>query len=153
MTNHYIFNFLLFLLVIFFQTYFGITVSLSSFLNIALIFLIFTFFDFSPYYLFFLIFLTSIILDTFSGFFWGIHLILLVLCFGIGILLMKFFEKSYFFPRLIIGNIIIAIYFLSFLILNLILKTPSFYLIILEQFIFTLIGYIIFSFALEKLKA
>lgn len=151
--KRYILNFLLFLLVIFFQTYFGMTISLSSFLNIALIFLIFTFFNFSPYYLFFLIFLTSIVFDTLSGFFWGTHLIVLVFCFGISFLLMKFFEKSYFFSRLIIGGIIISIYFLSFLILNLILESSSLYFIILQQLIFTLISYIIFSFLTEKLKA
>jgi len=152
MTKRYLLNFLLFLLVIFIQTYFGMTIFLSSFLNIILIFLIFTFFYFSPYYLFFLIFLASIIFDTLSSFAWGTHLIIFVACFGIGLLLMKFFEKSYFFPRLIIGNIIIAIYFLGFLILNLIFKTSPFYLIILQQLIFTLMGYILLSFLFEKVK-
>ena len=152
MMKRYVLNFLLFLLVIFFQTYFGMTVFLSSFLNIALIFLIFTFFNFSPYYLFFLIFLTSIIFNTLSGFFWGTHFIILVICFGISFLLMKFFEKSYFFSRLIIGSIIISIYFLSFLILSLIFKSSFIYFIVLQQLVFTLIGYIIFSFLAEKLK-
>jgi hypothetical protein len=152
MTKRYILNFFLFLLVIFFQIYFGMTVFLSSFLNIALIFLVFTFFHFSLYYLLFLIFLTSIIFNTLSGFFWGTHLIVLVLCFGTSFLLMKFFEKSYFFSRLIIGNIIISIYFLSFLILNSIFKIFPFYFIILQQFVLTLIGYVILSFLIEKLK-
>lgn len=152
MIKRYLLNFLLFSLVIFIQTYFGMTIFLSSFLNIILIFLISTFFYFSPYYLFFLIFLTSIIFDTLSGFTWGTYLILFVACFGIGLLLMKFFEKSYFFSRLIVGNIIIMIYFLSFLILNLIFKISPFYLIILQQLIFTSIGYILFSFIFEQIK-
>jgi len=150
MTKHYLLNFLIFLAVIFIQLYFGSATSPSPFLNLVLIFLIFTFFNFPFSYLFVLIFLSSIIFDTFSSFSWGVHFILLILCFSIGYGLVKFFEKSYFVPKLIMGNAIILAYFFGLLILNLAFQNLSFNAIILGQLMFSLIGYTLLCFLLGK---
>jgi predicted membrane channel-forming protein YqfA (hemolysin III family) len=72
--------------------------------------------------------------------------------FGIGILLIRFLEKSNFLSRLVIGGIVIFIYFLGLLIINLVLKTPYISFIIFEQFLFTLISYILLSFFFNKIK-
>jgi len=123
MIKRYLLNFFLFLLVLFIQIYFGMVLFLFPVLNIVLIFLIFTLFYFPLLYLFFLIFLTAIALDTLSGLFWGMNLFILLISFGAGTLSTRFLEKSHFFPRIIIGESIIFIYFLCLLIANLILKT------------------------------
>jgi len=116
MIQRYLLNFLLFTFIIFIQVYFGMTFYISPVLNIILIFLIFTLFCFSPFYLFFLIFITAAILDSLSGFFWGMNLFLFLISLGAGTLLMRFLEKSHFLPRLIMGGLIIFIYFCSHLI-------------------------------------
>ena len=152
MIQRYLLNFFLFLFVIFVQIYFGMVLFLSPVLNIALIFLIFTLFYFPLLYLFFLIFLTAIVLDSLSGLFWGMNLFILLISLGVGILLTRFLEKSYFFPRIIIGESIIFIYFLSLLIINLVLKTPYISFIIFQQFLITSIFYIALSFLLKKLS-
>jgi len=153
MIQRYFLNFLLFLFVIFVQIYFGMVLFLSPVLNIALIFLIFTLFYFPLLYLFFLIFLFAIVLDTLSGLFWGMNLFVLLISFGAGILLTRFLEKSNFFPRLIIGESIIFIYFFSILIINLVLKTPYISLIIFQQFLITSIFYIALSFLFNKIAS
>jgi len=152
MILRYLLNFLLFVSVVFIQVYFGMTFFISPVLNIVLIFLIFTLFYFPHFYLFFLIFISAVILDSLSGFFWGTNLFLFLISLGAGILLMRFFEKSNFFSRLIIGGLIIFIYFLGLLILNLILKTSYINFIIFEQFLFTLIFYMLLSFLLNKIR-
>lgn len=152
MIQRYLLNFFLFLFVIFIQIYFGMVLFLSPVLNIALIFLIFTLFYFPLLYLFFLIFLFAIIFDTLSGLFWGMNLFILLISLGAGILLTRFLEKSHFFPRIIIGESIIFIYFLSLLIINLVLKTPYISFIIFQQFLITSIFYITLSFLLKKLS-
>ena len=152
MIQRYLLNFFLFLFVIFVQIYFGMVLFLSPVLNIVLIFLIFTLFYFPLLYLFFLIFLFAIVSDTLSGLFWGMNLIILLISLGVGILLTRFLEKSHFFPRLIIGESIIFIYFLCLLIINLILKTPYISLIIVQQFLITSIFYLLLSFLFNKIK-
>jgi len=152
MIQRYLLNFLLFISIIFIQVYFGTAFSISPVLNMILIFLIFTFFYFSPLYLLFLIFITAAILDSLSGFFWGMNLFLFLISFGAGVLLIRFLEKSHFFPRLIMGGLIILIYFLGLLIINLILKTPYINFIIFKQFLFTLIFYVLLSFLLNKIQ-
>jgi len=142
MLRHYFLNFLLFVFIIFSQTYFGF----------ALIFLIFTLFYFSPWYLFFLTFLTGVVLDTLSGGFWGMNLFLLLFCAATGILLTRFLEKSNFFSRLIIGESIIFLYFSGLLIANLIFKNPNIGLIIFEQFLTTSLFYILLSFLFNKIQ-
>lgn len=151
MIQRYILNFILFILIILVQVYFGVDISAFSVLNIALIFLIFTLFYFSPVYLFFLIFLTALVLDTLSGFFWGMNFFLLLISFGTGVLLTRFLEKSYFFPRLIIGESVIFLYFLGLLITNLFLKIPHISFIITEQFLITSIFYVFLSFLFKKI--
>ncbi|MDD5760768.1 MAG: hypothetical protein PHF45_01795 [Candidatus Pacebacteria bacterium] len=146
MIKRYLLNFLIFLAVIFIQIYFGATSFPAAFLNLVLIFLIFTFFNFPFYYLFILISLAGIVFDTISGFAWGTHFALLILCFGIGYGLMNLFEKSYFSPKLIMGNTIILAYFLGLLILNLVFQKLTFNTIILEQLIFSLVGYTLLCF-------
>jgi len=152
MIQRYLLNFLLFVSTVFIQIYFGMTFSISPVLNIVIIFLIFTLFYFSPFYLFFLIFISAAILDSLSGFFWGTNLFLFLISLGIGLLLTRFLEKSHFFPRLIMGGLIIFIYFLGLLIINLVLKTSHISFIIFEQFLFTLIFYILLSFLLNKIQ-
>ena len=152
MIQRYLLNFLLFVSVIFIQIYFGMTYSISPVLNIVLVFLIFTFLYFSPLYLFFLIFISAAILDSLSGIFWGTNLFLFLISLGIGILLTRFLEKSHFFPRLIIGGLVVFTYFLGLLIMNLVLKTPHISFIIFEQFLFTLIFYMLLSFLLNKIQ-
>ena len=152
MIKRYFLNFLLFFLVVFIQIYFGMVLFLSPVLNIALIFLIFTLFYFPLFYLFFLIFLTAIVFDTLSGLFWGMNLIILLISLGTGILLTQFLEKSHFFPRLIIGESIIFIYFLCLLVTNLVLKTPYISFIIFQQFLITSIFYLLLSFLLNKIQ-
>ncbi len=152
MIQRYFLNLLLFLFVIFVQIYFGMVLFLSPVLNIALIFLIFVLFYFPLLYLFLLIFLTAIALDTLSGLFWGMNLIVLLISLSTGILLTRFLEKSHFFSRLIIGESIIIVYFLCLLITNLIFKTPYISLIIFEQFLITSIFYIALSFLFNKIK-
>jgi len=152
MIQRYLLNFLLFVSVIFIQIYFGMTYSISPVLNIVLVFLIFTFLYFSPLYLFFLIFISAAILDSLSGIFWGTNLFLFLISLGIGILLTRFLEKSHFFPRLIIGGLVVFTYFLGLLIMNLVLKTPHINFIIFEQFLFTLIFYMLLSFLLNKIQ-
>jgi len=152
MIQRYLLNFILFVSIIFIQVYFGMTYSISPVLNIVLIFLIFTLFHFSPFYLFFLIFISAAILDSLSGFFWGMNLFIFLISLGTGILLTRFLEKSRFFPRLIIGGLVIFIYFLGLLIMNLVLKIPHISFIIFEQFLFTLIFYILLSFLLNKIQ-
>ena len=152
MIQHYLLNFLLFVSIVFIQVYFGMTYSISPVLNIVLVFLIFTFLYFSPLYLFFLIFISAAILDSLSGIFWGTNLFLFLISLGIGILLTRFLEKSHFFPRLIIGGLVVFTYFLGLLIMNLVLKTPHINFIIFEQFLFTLIFYMLLSFLLNKIQ-
>jgi len=152
MIQRYLLNFLLFVSVVFIQVYFGMTFFISPVLNIVLIFLIFTLFYFSHFYLFFLIFISAAVLDSLSGFFWGTNLFLFLISLGAGILLIRFLEKSNFFSRLIIGGLIIFIYFLGLLIVNLILKTSHISFIIFEQFLFTLIFYMLLSFLLDKIR-
>lgn len=152
MIQRYLLNFLLFLFVIFVQVYFGMVLFLSPVLNIALIFLIFVLFYFPLLYLFFLIFLFAVVFDTLSGLFWGMNLIVLLISLGVGVLLTRFLEKSHFFSRLIIGESIIFVYFLCFLIANLILKTPYISLIIFQQFLITSIFYLLLSFLFKKIK-
>jgi len=152
MIQRYLLNFILFVSIIFIQVYFGMTYSVSPVLNIVLIFLIFTLFHFSPFYLFFLIFISAAIMDSLSGFFWGMNLFIFLISLGTGILLTRFLEKSRFFPRLIIGGLVIFIYFLGLLIMNLVLKIPHISFIIFEQFLFTLIFYILLSFLLNKIQ-
>ena len=137
MIQRYLLNFLLFVSIVFIQIYFGMTFSISPVLNIILIFLIFTLFHFSPFYLFFLIFISAAIIDSLSGFFWGTNLFLFLISLGTGILLTRFLEKSRFFPRLIIGGLVIFIYFLGLLIMNLVLKTPHISFIIFEPVSYT----------------
>jgi len=152
MIQRYLLNFLLFLIVIFVQVYFGMVLFLSPVLNIALIFLIFVLFYFPLLYLFFLIFLTAMVLDTLSGLFWGMNLIVLLISLGAGVLLTRFLEKSHFFSRLIIGESIIFIYFLCLLITNLVLKTPYISFIIFQQFLITSTFYFLLSFLFKKIK-
>jgi uncharacterized membrane protein YjjP (DUF1212 family) len=125
---------------------------LAPVLNIVLIFLIFILFYFPSLYLFFLIFLSAIVFDTLSGLFWGTNLIILLVSLGSGILLTRFLEKSHFFPRLIIGESIIFIYYLCFFITNLVLKTPYISFIIFEQFIIISIFYVALSFLFDKIE-
>ena len=153
MIQRYLLNFLLFLFIVFIQIYFGMVLFLSPVLNIALIFLIFTLFYFPLLYLFFLIFLVAIIFDTLSGLFWGMNLFVLLISLGIGALLTRFLEKSDFFPRLIIGESIISIYFLGLLITNLVLKTPHISFIIFQQFLITSLFYIALSFLFNKIAS
>jgi len=152
MIQRYLLNFFLFLFVIFVQVYFGMVLFLSPVLNIALIFLIFVLFYFPLLYLFFLILLTAIVLDTLSGLFWGMNLIVLLISLGVGVLLTRFLEKSHFLSRLIIGESIIFIYFLCLLITNLILKTPYISFIIFQQFLITSTSYLLLSFLFKKIK-
>jgi len=152
MIQRYLLNFILFLSIIFIQIYFGMVLFLSPVLNIALIFLIFTLFYFPLLYLFFLIFLTAITLDTLSGLFWGMSFIVLLISLGIGILLTRFLEKSHSFPRLIIGESIIFIYYLCLFITNLVLKTPYISFIIFQQFLITSIFYLFLSFLLNQIQ-
>jgi hypothetical protein len=150
MVKHYLLNFFIFLAVTFIQIYFGTASFPAPFLNLVLIFLIFTFFNFSFYYLFLLIFFTSAVFDTLSSFAWGTHFAVLIICFGIGYALIKLFEKSYFFPKLIIGNIIILAYYLGLLIVNFVFQNLSFNTIILGQWIFSLIAYSLLCFLVEN---
>lgn len=152
MIKRYLLNFLLFLFILFVQVYFGMTFFISPVLNIVLLFLIFTFFYFSPLYLFFLSFLTAIVLDTLSGLFWGMNFVILLICLSAGILLSRFLEKSHFFAQLIIGELIIFIYFLCLVIINLVLKTPNISLIIFEEFFLTSIFYLFLSFLFNKIQ-
>ncbi len=153
MIQRYLLNFFLFLFVIFVQVYFGMVLFLSPVLNIALIFLIFVLFYFPLLYLFFLILLTAIVLDTLSGLFWGINLMILLISLGGGVLLTRFLEKSHFLPRIIIGKSIIFIYFLCLLITNLVLKTPYISLIIFQQFLITSTFYFVLSFLFNKIAS
>lgn len=152
MVKHYLLNFFIFLAVTFVQIYFGAASFPAPFLNLVLIFLIFTFFNFSFYYLFLLIFFTSAVFDTLSSFAWGTHFAVLIICFGIGYALIKLFEKSYFFPKLIIGNIIILAYYSGLLIVNFVFQNLSFNTIILGQWIFSLIVYSLLCFLVENKK-
>jgi len=151
--QRYLLNFILFLFIVFFQIYFGMVLFLSPVLNFALIFLIFTFFYFPLPYLFFLIFLTAIIFDVLSGLFWGMNLFVLLISLGAGILFTRFLEKSHLFPRLIIGQSIIFIYYSCLLITNLVLKTPYISFIIFQQFLITSIFYLLLSFLLNKIAS
>lgn len=153
MFNRYFFNFLLFLFILFIQIYFGMVLFLSPVLNIALIFLIFTLFYFPLLYLFFLIVLFAIVFDTLSGLFWGTNFIILLISLGAGVLLTRFLEKSHFFPRLIVGESIIFIYYLCLFITNLVLKTPYISFIIFQQFLITSIFYLLLSFLLNKIAS
>jgi len=92
------------------------------------------------------------VLDTLSGLFWGMNLIVLLISLGAGVLLTRFLEKSHFFSRLIIGESIIFIYFLCLLITNLVLKTPYISFIIFQQFLITSTFYFLLSFLFKKIK-
>ena len=129
------------------------TYSISPVLNIALIFLIFTLFYFPLLYLFFLIVLFAIVFDTLSGLFWGTNFIILLISLGAGVLLIRFLEKSHFFPQLIVGESIIFIYYLCLFITNLVLKTPYISFIIFQQFLITSIFYLLLSFLLNKIAS
>lgn len=150
MMQQYIFNFLFFLAIVFIQIHFGMSILPFVFLNLVLIFLIFTFFNLSPYYLSFLIFLTAVAFDSFSGFIWGTHLIILVVSFLLGCILIRFFEKSYFFSRLIMGSLIIISYFSGLLIVNSVFQKITFNSLIIKQSVLTLIGYIILNIIIER---
>lgn len=153
MFKRYFFHFLLFLFVVLVHIYFNMNIFLVSNLNIILIFLIFTLFYFPLFYLFFLILLSALILDSLSGLFWGLNLILLLSSLGIGMVLSQYLEKFYFLPRLIIGQIVITLYFLELLIINLILKTSNISLIVFEQFLITSIFYFLLSFLFSKIAS
>jgi len=133
----YLISLLFFVLLSIFQVYFKPSLVLAPFPNFLLIFLVYSLFSFSPFYVLFLSFLSAIILDSLGGIFWGMNFLLFSFALGLGILAVKFFEKSHFLSRLIIGQLVIFSYFFGVFIINFLFKKPDLFFNVFLGFIIT----------------
>jgi len=134
-----------FLLLCLFQIYFE---SGSFFVrpvaDFLLILLIFSFFHFPFFYIALLLLTRGFIFDTLSGLAWGTNLFSLFFSFGIGFFLTRFLESDNFLSRIIIGESIINLYFLTIFISNLLISHSNLWLIILiDAFINSLIYFVL----------
>lgn len=100
-------NFAIFCLLLWCQLYF-FSFAFDFFLVIVLIFLIFTFFTFSPGYTFFLFLLTAIIFDSLTPYYLGLWTLTMLL---IIFLLCRYLDKQSRYSQVLIGEIVILIFF------------------------------------------
>ena len=113
-------NFLIFIILCLLQIYCQGNFFVRPIIDFLLIFLVFSLFDFPLLYLVILIVIRGLIFDTLSGLSWGINLFSLGIAFGAGFLMMYFLERKNFVSQIIIGEVIINVYFISLYLLNII---------------------------------
>jgi len=112
----YLYSIFFFLLVMVIQVYGGRSFSSGFFINLPLIFLVLIFPYFPYWYTFSLSFLTALILDALAG---GMaNFVALFLALFLGVVILYFWEKSSFVSQIILGEIMISIYFLTLFLLN-----------------------------------
>lgn len=141
---YFIKNGFFFLLLCLFQIYFESgSFFIRPIIDLLLIFLIFSFFHFPFFYLTLLLLTRGIIFDTFSGLAWGTNLFSLIFSFGIGFFLTRLLESDNFLSRIIIGEGIINIYFLTIFISNLIISHSNLWLIILIDALINSVIYLV----------
>lgn len=150
--KRYILNFVLFCLVLFFQIYFAHGLSTAPVFNAVLIFLIFTIFSFPAFYSLLLAIGGAWAFDSLAGAFWGMYLAVFLAAAGSGILSANFLEKSRFLPRMVIGELTIATYYLGLLAAHWVLKISGTGWIVFCQFFFTSLIFALLAFAWEKLR-
>jgi|GEM_PF-3489142 len=142
----------LFLLICLFQIYFEGSFFIRPIIDFLLIFLIFSFFRFPFFYLAFLFLTRGIIFDTLSGLAWGTNLFSLFFSFGIGFFLTRLLESDNFLSRIIIGEIIINIYFLTIYISNLLISHSNLWLIILIDVFINSVIYLTLMILEQKIR-
>jgi len=143
----------LFLLIGLFQIYFeGGSFFVRPVVDFLLIFLIFSFFDFPFFYIALLLLVRGFIFDTLSGLAWGTNLFSLIFSFGIGFFLTRLLESDNFLSRIIIGESIINIYFLTIFISNLLISHSNLWLIILIDALINSAIYLILITLVRKKK-
>jgi len=99
-------------LIVFISVYGGRSLSPRFVLNLPLLFLIFIFIYFPRLYSFLLAFLTALVLDTLGGL-GATNLIAFSVALLIGTVLLRFLEKSSLISQLILGEVMIVIYYLT----------------------------------------
>jgi len=124
-------NFLAFIILCLLQIYCQGNFFVRPIIDFLLLFLVFSLFDFPLLYLVVLIVIRGLIFDTLSGLFWGINLFSLGIAFGTGFLMTHFLERKNFISQIIVGEIIINVYFISLYLLNIIISHQYFGLIIM----------------------
>jgi len=125
-------NFLLFIVICLFQVYGeGGSFFIRPIIDLLLVFLVFIFFNFPLSYLAVLLVIRGLIFDTLSGLAWGTNLFSLIFSFSVGFFLTRLLESDNFFSKIIIGESIINIYFLTIFISNLLISHSNLWLIIL----------------------
>jgi len=123
----YFFTILLFVALLLIESYLTPYLTSLFFINWPLIFIIFINFNFPFIFVFILSLISSLIFDSLTFNYWGIHFVLFLLVIIIQRLLLKTFEKNSSFSWLIIGELLIICYFLGLMLGYFILKQPIFY--------------------------
>lgn len=149
-------NSLLFIFIALFQIYFEASFFVKPALDFLLIFLIFILFNSSLLYLFLLLLIRGIFFDTLSGLNWGINLLSLLLSFGFGVMLTTRLESNNFFSRIIIGEVIINLYFVLLFIFYFLFSHLNIAVLILKDSLINSFAYlglmIVSDFLKKKLK-
>lgn len=139
-------NFLLFAILCFFQVFSQGNFFIKPVIDLLLIFLILTFFDFPFIYLVVLLLIRGIIFDSLSGLLWGINLLSLGFTFGIGFLLTRLLERENFISKIIIGEIMMASYWLVLFVFNLMMAHQNLGLMVIVDFLINSLIYLGFIF-------
>ncbi len=124
---NYFFVILLFVALLFIESFLTPYLTSLFFINWLLIFIIFINFNFPFVFVFLLSLISSLIFDSLTFNYWSVHFGLFLLVIILQKLLLRTFEKNSSFSWLIIGELLIVFYFLGLMITYLILKQPIFY--------------------------
>lgn len=149
--SHFFKNFLIFIIICIFQVYYVGNFSVGPIIDLLLIFLVFSFLNFPFLYSVLLLLARGVIFDTLSGLVWGTNLFSLIISFGIGFFLIRLLERDNFFSRIIIGESIINLYFLTLFLLNLFLAHSNLWLIILIDALINSVIYLILMILEQKI--
>jgi len=142
----------LFIVICLFQVYGKGNFFIRPIIDLLLIFLVFSFFNSPLSYFAVLLVIRGFIFDTLSGLVWGTNLFSLIFAFGIGFLLTRLLESDNFLSRIIIGESIINIYFLTILISNLLISHSNLWLIILIDAVINSLIYFALMILEQKIK-
>jgi hypothetical protein len=143
---------LIYLIFLFFEIYLsGFFIGKPS-IDFLLLFLIELMFVAPFWWLLILIILRGIIFDSLSGMNWGANLISLLVTFILGYYLLNIFSKESFWTKLVIGSVMISIYFSVLLIINIVWFKSLFNFLIWIDLIVNLMIFILINLVYEKFK-
>ncbi|MGB9763263.1 MAG: hypothetical protein ACPLW7_04605 [Minisyncoccia bacterium] len=143
---------LIYLIFLFFEIYLsGFFIGKPS-IDLLLLFLIELMFVAPFWWLLILIILRGIIFDSLSGMNWGANLISLLVTFILGYYLLNIFSKESFWTKLVIGSVMISIYFSVLLIINIVWFKSLFNFLIWIDLIVNLMIFILINLVYEKFK-